>query len=112
MSRNDQRTFLDAETTLPQTPLSNKYHNYILIIMDLVVVIGNNNVLAATMLKPFTDSLGRTVRDQLLQLLPEFLGSFFHQLLFKMAAQALSVTFNQLFESALKSITHENLKLI
>ncbi|KXN73445.1 hypothetical protein CONCODRAFT_3544 [Conidiobolus coronatus NRRL 28638] len=57
--------------------------------MDLAVVVRNNNELAAAMLKPFTDSLGRT-------------------LLFKMTAQAPSVTFNQIFESALKSITLDN----
>lgn len=73
--------------------------------MDLTVVVRGNNELATTMLHRFTEVLGRTVRDQLLQLLPHFLGSFIHWLSFKMSATAPSITFNQLLDNAMRGIT-------
>jgi hypothetical protein len=54
--------------------------------MDLAVVVCGNNELAATMLHRFTEVLGRTAREQLLQLLPHYLESFLHWVNFKLTA--------------------------
>ncbi|KXN65962.1 hypothetical protein CONCODRAFT_12308 [Conidiobolus coronatus NRRL 28638] len=73
--------------------------------MNLAVIVCNNDELAATMLRRFTEVLGRTMRDQLLQLLLHFIDSFLHWLSFKMNAEASSIAFNQLLESIMRSTT-------
>jgi hypothetical protein len=73
--------------------------------MDLAVVVRGNDELAATMLHRFTEVLGRTAREQLLQLLPHFLEAFLHLVNFKLTADATAIAFSQLLERAMRGMS-------
>jgi fido (protein-threonine AMPylation protein) len=72
--------------------------------MDLAVVVRGNDELAAMMLHRFTEVLGRTAREQLLQLLPRFLESFLHWGSFKLTAYVTAITFSQLLERSMRGM--------
>jgi hypothetical protein len=57
------------------------------------------------MLHRFTEVLGRTVREQLLQQLPHFLESLLHWVNFKPTADAAAITFSQLLERAMRGMS-------
>jgi hypothetical protein len=79
--------------------------------MDLAVVVCGNDGLTATMLHRFTEVLGHTTREQLLQLLPHFLESFLDWVNFKLTADATAITFSQLLERAMRGMSGSNQKI-
>jgi AcrR family transcriptional regulator len=73
--------------------------------MDLAVVVHGNDELAATIIHRFAEVLGRTAREQLLQLLRHFLESFLHWVNFKLTTDATAITFSQLLERAMRGMS-------
>jgi hypothetical protein len=56
------------------------------------------------MIRRYTEVLGRTAREQLLQQLQHFLESFLHWVNFKQTADATAITFSQFLERAMRGI--------
>jgi hypothetical protein len=73
--------------------------------MALILAANNNRELANLLASPFTEALGRTARDYLLQSLPQFLGLFLHKLLNSVLRNSKRVTFQQLYQTTLNALT-------
>ncbi|KXN66299.1 hypothetical protein CONCODRAFT_11892, partial [Conidiobolus coronatus NRRL 28638] len=74
--------------------------------MEVVLAAHNNQELTNLLAVPFTEAIGRSARDYLLQSLPQFLGLFLHKLFYNVRRNSKKVTFQQLYQTTIKTLNN------
>ncbi|KXN64688.1 hypothetical protein CONCODRAFT_80927, partial [Conidiobolus coronatus NRRL 28638] len=74
--------------------------------MEVVLAACNNQELTNLLAVPFTEVIGRSAYDYLLQLLPQFLGLFLHKLFYNVCHNSKKVAFQQLYQTTIKTFNN------